>query len=63
MPVRARAERRALQELRQVAPSPYSQYPPGRDVGTVATTTAIGTIVGAAVGRVLPAAAYQLHTN
>ena len=43
-------------EMQQVAPSRYSQYPPGRDVATVATTTAIGTIVGAAVGRGVGAA-------
>jgi len=43
-------------QMQQAAPSPYSQYPPGRSVATVATTTAVGTIVGAAVGRGVGAA-------
>jgi hypothetical protein len=42
--------------MQQVAPPPYSQYPPGRSAATVATTTAVGAIVGAAVGRGLGAA-------
>jgi hypothetical protein len=42
--------------MQQVAPQPYSQYPPGRSAATVATTTAVGAIVGAAVGRGVGAA-------